>query len=242
MRWGVRRYQNPDGTLTEAGRKHYGYGEATRSETKATSAVTKRRRNPNGTLTEAERKRYNSGKLTESERKDLLKDFDYLRDAYNKAEDAKHALEEAKQIEKDREVWKSFGYKDKDIDAKIAKANREASKYKSTNRDSLKKEMNKTTSSIKSRLKTAKYGSVDWFNIRDEYYKAVDSYGERMAKAFMDDIGYTPTSIFSAKKFAEWMGVGEGYGNSNSDYRSITDPITGKRDYDLVDPRKKSKR
>lgn len=27
MRWGVRRYQNPDGTLTDAGRKRYGYGE-----------------------------------------------------------------------------------------------------------------------------------------------------------------------------------------------------------------------
>lgn len=24
MRWGVRRYQNPDGSLTEAGKKHYG--------------------------------------------------------------------------------------------------------------------------------------------------------------------------------------------------------------------------
>ena len=27
MRWGVRRYQNPDGTLTDAGRKRYGYGD-----------------------------------------------------------------------------------------------------------------------------------------------------------------------------------------------------------------------
>lgn len=28
MKWGIRRYQNPDGTLTEAGRKHYGKIEA----------------------------------------------------------------------------------------------------------------------------------------------------------------------------------------------------------------------
>ena len=27
MKWGVRRYQNPDGSLTEAGRKRYGYGD-----------------------------------------------------------------------------------------------------------------------------------------------------------------------------------------------------------------------
>lgn len=26
MKWGVRRYQNPDGSLTDAGRKRYGYG------------------------------------------------------------------------------------------------------------------------------------------------------------------------------------------------------------------------
>lgn len=28
MKWGVRRYQNKDGSLTSAGRKHYGYGNA----------------------------------------------------------------------------------------------------------------------------------------------------------------------------------------------------------------------
>lgn len=28
MKWGVRRYQNKDGTLTAAGRKHYGDGNA----------------------------------------------------------------------------------------------------------------------------------------------------------------------------------------------------------------------
>ena len=27
MKWGVRRYQNEDGSLTEAGKKHYGSGD-----------------------------------------------------------------------------------------------------------------------------------------------------------------------------------------------------------------------
>lgn len=27
MKWGVRRYQNKDGSLTGAGRRHYGYGD-----------------------------------------------------------------------------------------------------------------------------------------------------------------------------------------------------------------------
>ena len=33
QKWGVRRFQNPDGTLTEAGRKHYGY-ESKRTNSK----------------------------------------------------------------------------------------------------------------------------------------------------------------------------------------------------------------
>lgn len=33
MKWGVRRYQNPDGTLTSAGRKRLGYGPAKNSHT-----------------------------------------------------------------------------------------------------------------------------------------------------------------------------------------------------------------
>lgn len=27
QRWGIRRYQNPDGSYTDAGRRHYGRGE-----------------------------------------------------------------------------------------------------------------------------------------------------------------------------------------------------------------------
>lgn len=32
MKWGVRRYQNPDGSLTDAGRKHYGFGSSIMTE------------------------------------------------------------------------------------------------------------------------------------------------------------------------------------------------------------------
>lgn len=37
MKWGVRKYQNADGSLTDAGRKHYGVGETT-TKTSATPA------------------------------------------------------------------------------------------------------------------------------------------------------------------------------------------------------------
>lgn len=33
QKWGVRRYQNPDGTLTAAGRKRYGTAEVYEKET-----------------------------------------------------------------------------------------------------------------------------------------------------------------------------------------------------------------
>lgn len=39
QKWGVRRYQNPDGTLTDEGRRRYGYGsEASRLMTKNTAS------------------------------------------------------------------------------------------------------------------------------------------------------------------------------------------------------------
>lgn len=35
MHWGIRRYQNKDGSLTKAGRKHYGYGDSGLDDKKA---------------------------------------------------------------------------------------------------------------------------------------------------------------------------------------------------------------
>lgn len=42
MKWGVRRFQNKDGSLTAAGRKRYGVGEKMDTDIKGDSAVTKR--------------------------------------------------------------------------------------------------------------------------------------------------------------------------------------------------------
>lgn len=41
MHWGERKYQNPDGSLTEAGRKHYGYGEARKKKAEKEDASDK---------------------------------------------------------------------------------------------------------------------------------------------------------------------------------------------------------
>lgn len=65
MKWGVRRYQNADGSLTAAGRKRYGVGAP---ETAGHIGVNKKKnnvkvgasryRNKDGSLTEAGKKRY----------------------------------------------------------------------------------------------------------------------------------------------------------------------------------------
>lgn len=49
MKWGIRRYQNPDGSLTEAGRRHYGKIEAKNEKKavkKAEQLEKKKERNP----------------------------------------------------------------------------------------------------------------------------------------------------------------------------------------------------
>ena len=48
MKWGVRRYQNKDGSLTAAGRAHYGYG-APRAASVGTTTVVRKTKNANVT-------------------------------------------------------------------------------------------------------------------------------------------------------------------------------------------------
>ena len=66
MHWGVRRYQNPDGSLTDAGRKRY-----LNSDGSLTDAGRKKYQNPDGSLTDAGRKLYQNpdGNLTDTGRK-----------------------------------------------------------------------------------------------------------------------------------------------------------------------------
>lgn len=54
MKWGVRRYQNKDGSLTDVGRRHYGVGEKMDTNTKGDSATTKRVKNDYNNLSNKE--------------------------------------------------------------------------------------------------------------------------------------------------------------------------------------------
>lgn len=122
MKWGVRRYQNTDGTLTSAGRKRYGKGEKMDANNKSDSAVTRRVKSDYNNLSEKEfrakyqttknvyRKRVNKWGDPYRDGKSLMKT---LGQRYTAKEQAKKnaPVEKAKKqiskIDKDIESWKA---------------------------------------------------------------------------------------------------------------------------------------
>lgn len=64
MKWGIRRYQNKDGSLTPAGRKHYGQ--------KSDKATAKKSKSSNTTTPERGTVKKNVKKMTEAELKDRI--------------------------------------------------------------------------------------------------------------------------------------------------------------------------
>ena len=120
MKWGVRRYQNPDGTLTSAGRKRY---SATSSDSNTTKRVKKDLANLSG---EEFRKKYNVSKSRYMKRVDRYGDpyknapLAKIGKAINKEakKNEKRYLEKAikkdnkqalKKMKKDYEIGKKYG-------------------------------------------------------------------------------------------------------------------------------------
>ena len=54
QRWGIRRYQNPDGSYTDVGRRHYGLGEKMDTNDKRDSSVTRRVKNDYNNMSDNE--------------------------------------------------------------------------------------------------------------------------------------------------------------------------------------------
>lgn len=183
QKWGVRRYQNKDGTLTAEGRRHYGYGDSKKSNVVTT---------------------------------------DQAKQQYYKYKDN---LELKNFID-------SGGSKEyfdkKDIE--------EAMKTGESNRQQIKEKMNKDLSSNIDNLKKLDYGSDEWYEERDRYYEKMDSYAKEWTEATLKDMNVSLKSVEENEEFSKWLGVGEGYVNTYSDYRSIFDPVRGDRDYDLPEP------
>lgn len=98
MKWGVRRYQNPDGSLTSAGRSRYGYSEK-RAEKKKAKAAKKQAK--------AEEK---------AAKKQFKKDYEEYRstkdDIYAKSFDKMYKISGAADLEKklDSERYNPYNY------------------------------------------------------------------------------------------------------------------------------------
>lgn len=79
MRWGVRRYQNSDGSLTNAGRKRYGDGIAkSRSERKAAKAQAKAAKRREKILNNPKLLKKHLNEYSDKEINDALKRFDQM--------------------------------------------------------------------------------------------------------------------------------------------------------------------
>lgn len=105
MKWGVRRYQNADGTLTDAGKKRY--------------------LNPDGTLNKKGKKKFgDSVKLAEKETSKAKTSDDYLNDQLSKMTDQElmQKVIRLRQEDSYRELSKKLGYDGpkSDIDYQIA--------------------------------------------------------------------------------------------------------------------------
>ena len=118
QKWGLRRWQNEDGSLTPAGREHYGYGEARTKLYNAKQAYKQAKRESN----KAYNKAYNyssyhpltqfMGKKAKAESNKRWEDF-YEK---NKKEDeARKAFKEAKKEYKNSEEYKQAKDKAKKI-------------------------------------------------------------------------------------------------------------------------------
>ena len=88
MKWGVRRYQNPDGTLTEAGRKRYGISD---QNTKLTM-FDRIKKQKEERLTKKEEKRAYKEKM-----QNISGDDEDAQEAYLKTPEGQKALKEYRQ-------------------------------------------------------------------------------------------------------------------------------------------------
>lgn len=93
MKWGIRRYQNPDGTLTEAGKKRYGSEDYQRSRSKSREEMT------DDELKTAVN-RLNNERQYEQYRKELDKKEPEVKNPLNDGKNRNRTAEEHKNITK----------------------------------------------------------------------------------------------------------------------------------------------
>ena len=146
QKWGERRWQNEDGSLTSAGREHYGYGEA-RSRVASAKAAYK---SANREYSKSYDKAVNLGQyvrgLTKKGREENKKRYE---DLYSKAQAAEKARLNYKQAKKDYN--KEYG-----LGTSLKKAVKSNSEYNANNSINYQNKKRKDLNAVKDVLTSKK--------------------------------------------------------------------------------------
>ena len=252
MKWGVRRYQNYDGTRIgasdSASKKYF-------SSSKNLNRVDpyySRKAFKDAGLTNDEIKRINSERTAF---RNKYHEMDQAKDSYKYHKDiTKMSKEEYVQSridanKKSAEKWNSrYTKADEASDRKYAEktydtAVKETAKLEKKYGDSLNSSSaDKVAKDIKANLKetvkqldfdSVEYGSDAWFEKREKYYDAVEQSGSKYAEAVINDLKLENMHDYTYSYAEEWLG--KGVKGRYDDYSRIYDPVSGTRDYGLED-------
>lgn len=237
QKWGVRRFQNEDGSLTEEGRKRYGYG------------------------TEKKGKEHNTeetGIKTVKEREIIKKSASKKWDEYDKLADAAEETDDDELWDKANAVYQEAKYMEKGITPKEMKYINDMSarmyngphydeKSKkivsgSKSFDSMIDQSEKIAKDIYEKNKNIKYGSKEWFDAREELYKEQEKLEKKYMPSILKDFDINTKDPVIKKEIFK-NGIKELLFNSlagnawySDEYASIADPwgfSAGDRDYGL---------
>lgn len=235
MKWGMRRYQNPDGTLTEEGRRRYGYTSEKGNKyiDKAATAYS------NGNIKKFQKYKMKAGKEYAKSREkgysNMLNDIDEDRNtAYWKSETAQ------KQLTKYTKKMDNASYKNnakkyekyKNLVKKATIDNEEAKKMEESGRK-------KTNAIINDAVKKGYDVYADWGDgyVRNAARNELGTAG--MIAGFAGVAAMTASPIGLGISMAAWMGLSTGMvvGGGASGYAIGSAISKNKNRYD--DPRKR---
>ena len=159
------------------------------------------------------KKRYGSTKKEEQEMYSIMKQY------RKKNPVDRETLEYFRKNKDDYESMKKAGWLSKEEIDHIEGRTNEENRTRVTDKITAEREP------VLQNLKSVKYGSDEWRKLQKEYYAIGHKYADEYAAATLKDIGMTNVTKAGQKWFSDWL--------SYDDYESITDPVTGERDYGL---------